>query len=99
MSAHVLYGPHKSGTGICGGIVARGVQGQFPDRFCLKTRCGFASHSSKSYLSKLHWGAFYVKENKSHGYCDLSLSAEAARLAQEGLFMALTNVPGWKAVI
>ena len=26
VSAHVLYGPHKLGTGICGGIVARGAQ-------------------------------------------------------------------------
>jgi len=30
VSAHVLYGPHESGTGICGGIVACGAQ-----RFCL----------------------------------------------------------------
>ena len=33
---HGLYGPHGSGTGICGGIVARRAQGQFLDRFCLK---------------------------------------------------------------
>ena len=99
VSAHVLYGPHEPGTGICGGIVARGAQGQFPDRFCLKTCCGFASHSSKSYLSKLTRGAFYVKENDSHGYCDLSLSAEAASLAPEGLLTGRNNVPGWKAVI
>jgi hypothetical protein len=31
VSAHVLYGPHEPGTGICGGIVARGAQGQFPE--------------------------------------------------------------------
>jgi hypothetical protein len=99
VSAHVLYGPHEPGTGICGGIVARGAQGQFLDRFCLKTRCGFASHSSKSYLSKLKRGAFYVKENDSHGYCDLFLSAEAANLAPEGLLTGRNNVPGWKAVI
>ena len=99
VSAHNLYGPHKPGTGICGGIVARGAQGQFPDRFCLKTRCGFASHSSKSYLSKLTQGAFYVKENDSHGYCGLSLSAEAASLAPDGLLTGLNNVPGWKAVL
>jgi hypothetical protein len=99
VSTHVLYGPHEPGTGICGGIVARGAQGRFPDRFCLKTHCSFASHSSKSYLSKLKRGAFYVKENDSHGYCDLSLSAEAASLAPEGLLTGRNNVPGWKAVI
>jgi hypothetical protein len=37
VQTHGLYGPHGSGTGICGGIVSRGAQGQFPDRFCLKT--------------------------------------------------------------
>jgi len=31
MSAHVLYSPQEPGTGICGGIIARGAQGQFPD--------------------------------------------------------------------
>ena len=40
-----------------------------------------------------------MKENDSHGYCDLSLSAEAARLAPEGLLVGLNNMPGWKAVI
>ena len=99
VSAHGLYGPHESGTGICGGIVARGAQGRFPDRFCLKTRCGFTSHSSKNYLSKLQRGTFYVKENESYGYCNLSLSAEAATLAPEGLLAGLNNVPGWKAII
>ena len=58
-------------------------------------RSGFASHSSKSYLSKLQRGAFYVKESESHGYCDLSLSAEGASLAPEGLLAGLNNVPGW----
>ena len=96
---HGLYGPHGSGTGICGGIVARGLQGQFPDCFCLKTRCGFASDSSKNYLSKLEQGAFYVKENNSHGYCKLFLSSEAAKLAPEGLLESRNNMPGWKAVI
>ena len=56
---HGLYGPHGSRTGICGGILAPGAQGQFPDRFCLKTRCGFASHSSKNYLSKLEQEGFF----------------------------------------
>ncbi len=68
-------------------------------RFCLKTRCGFALHSSKSYLSKLKRGAFYVKENDSHGYCDLFLSAEAANLAFNALLTGRNNVPGCKAVI
>ena len=99
LAAHGLYGPHSQGTGICGGIVARGAQGQFPDRFCLKTRCGFASHSTKSYLSKLEEGVFYAKENDSHGYCKLVLSSEAAKLAPEGLLGGRNNVPGWKAVI
>ena len=99
LSAHGLYGPHEPGTGICGGIVARGAQGPFPDRFCLKTRCGFASHSSKSYLSKLKQGAYYVKANDSHGYSNLYLSGEAARLAPEGLLARRNNLPGWKAVI
>ena len=96
---HGLYGPHGSGTGICGGIVASGAQGQFPDRFCLKTQCGFTSHSSKNYLSKLEQGEFYVKENNSHGYCKLFLSSEAAKLAPEGLLASRNNMPGWKAVI
>jgi predicted nucleic acid-binding Zn-ribbon protein len=40
-----------------------------------------------------------VKENDSHGYSDLYLSGEAARLAPEGLLGRRNNVPGWKAVI
>ena len=40
-----------------------------------------------------------MKENDSHGYCDLSLSAEAANLALEGLLAGRTNVPAWKGVI
>ena len=99
LAPHGLYGPHEPGTGICGGLIARGAQGQFPDRFCLKTCCGFTSHSTKSYLSKLKAGAFYVKENDTHGYCKLSLSAEAAKLAPEGLLEGRNNVPSWKAVI
>jgi hypothetical protein len=96
---HGLNGPHGLGMGICGGIVARGAQGQFPDCFCLKTRCGFVSHSSKNYLSKLEQGGFYVKENDSHGYCKLFLSSEAAKLAPEGLLESHNNMHGWKAII
>jgi len=96
---HGLYGPHGSGTGICGGIVARGAQGQFPDRFCLKTRCRFSSHSSKNYRPKLEQGAYYVKESDSHGYCKLFLSSEAAKLAPEGLLEGHNSVPCWKAII
>ena len=45
-----LYGPHNPGSRICGGVIARGAQGQFPDRFCLKTDCRFTTHTTKSYL-------------------------------------------------
>ena len=99
VSTHGLYGPHVSGMGIYGGIVARGAQGQFPDRFCLKTRCGLASHSSKNNLSKMEQGGFYIKENNSHGYCKLFLSSEAAKLTPEGLLESRNNMPGWKAGI
>ena len=64
----LLYGPHQPRTQICGGIIARGIQGQVHDRFCLKTGCTFASHKSKSYLDNLVKGAYYVLENKSYGY-------------------------------
>ena len=57
----LLYGPHGPGTRICGGVIARGVQGQFPDRFCLKTECTFTSHRTKSYLGNLVKGAYYVR--------------------------------------
>ena len=99
VTTHGLYGPHGLGTGICGGIVARGAQGQFPDQFCLKNRCGFSSHSSKNYQPKLEQGAYYVKESDSHGYCKLFLSSEAAKLAPEGLHKGHNNVPDWKAII
>ena len=94
-----LYGPHGASTGICGGIIARGLQGQFPDRFCLKTRCSFASHSVKSHLGRLEAGAYYVKENESHGYAEVCLPANAAALAPEGLLESTNNVAGWKAII
>ena len=48
-----LYGPHNPGTRMCGGVIARGAQGQFPDRFCLKTECCFTTHATKSYLPKM----------------------------------------------
>ena len=35
-----LYGPHGMGDTICGGTIARGLQGQLPGRFCLKKGCG-----------------------------------------------------------
>ena len=88
--------------GICGGVIARGVQGQFPDRFCLKTRCSFSSHSVKSHLGRLEAGAYYVKENKSHGYTEVCLPANAAALlAPDGLLKSSNNVMvvGWKAII
>ena len=48
-----LYGPHNPGTRICGGVIARGAQGQFPNRFCLKTECHFTMHATKSFLPKM----------------------------------------------
>jgi len=67
LAPHGLYGPHEPGTGICGGLIARGAQGEFPDRFCLKTRCGFTSHSTKSYLSKLKEAAKLAPEGLLEG--------------------------------
>jgi hypothetical protein len=86
-------------TGIFGGIIARGAQGQFPDRFCLKTRCKFASHASRSHLGVLELGAYYVRENDSHGYTEVCLPAEAAALATKELLESSNNVGGWKAII
>ena len=59
-----FYGPHLPGTQICGGVIARGAQGQFPDRFCFKTQCRFLTHATKLNLPKMVKGGFYVKENK-----------------------------------
>jgi len=39
-----------------GGFLAKGPQGQFPDRFCLKRKCQFTSHAAKSSLGHLHPG-------------------------------------------
>jgi hypothetical protein len=79
--------------------MAWGSQGQFPDWFCLKTRCTFSSHATKSHLGKLAVGAYYVKEHDSHGYTEVCLPAEAAALAPEGLLESSNNVGGWKAII
>ena len=69
-----LYDPHNSGTRICGGVIARGAQGQFPDRFCLKTDCRFTTHATKSYLPRMVAGGYYVKQNDTHGYSGLGVS-------------------------
>lgn len=95
----LLYGPHGPGTCICGGVIARGVQGQFPDRFCLKTGCTFTSHRTKSYLGNLVRGAYYVRENESYGYLELCLTPEAALLAPPEVLEGQNNVTGWKAII
>ena len=46
---------------MCGGVIARGTQGQFPDCFCLKIECRFTTHTTKSYLPKMVAGGYYVK--------------------------------------
>ena len=51
--ACALYGPHNPSSGICGGVITRGAQGQFPDRFCLKIGCRFPTHVTKSYLPRM----------------------------------------------
>ncbi len=99
VAVHGLYGPHGLSTGICGGVIARGTQGHFPDHFCLKTPCRFSSHAAKSYLGRLVEGAYYVKENEAHWYAELRLSPEAASLAPGGLLESRNNVGGWKAII
>ncbi len=95
----LLYGAHGPGTRICGGVIARGLQGHFPDRFCLKTGCTFASHRTKSNLAHLVRGAYYVRENESYGYSELCLSPEAAALAPPEVLERPNNVAGWKAII
>jgi hypothetical protein len=94
-----LYGPHNPGSRICGGVIARGAQGQFPDRFCLKTDCRFTTHTTKSYLPKMISGGYYVKQNDTHGFAELCLTPEAAALAPEGLLQDPNTVAGWKAII
>lgn len=98
-SFYTLYGPHGPATGICGGVIARGAQGQFPDRFCVKTRCRFATHVSRSHLGALKTVAYYVRENDSHAYTEVCLPAEAAALATKDLLESSNNVGGWKAII
>ncbi len=94
-----LFGPHNPGSRICGGIIARGAQGQFPDRFCLKTECRFTTHITKPYLPKMIAGGYYVKQNDTHGFAKLCLTPEAAALAPEGLLQAPNTVASWKAII
>ena len=94
-----LYGPHNPGTRICGGVIARGAQGQFSDRFCLKTECRFTTHATKSYLPRMIAGDYYVKQNDTHGYVELCLTPEAAALAPEGLLQAPNTAAAWKAII
>ncbi len=96
---HTLYGPHNPGTQICGGVIARGAQGQFPDRFCLKTQCRFTMHATKSNLPRMVKGGYYVKENNTHGYSELCLSPEATALAPKGLLQTPNSITAWKAII
>ncbi len=96
---HTLYDPHNPGTQICGGVIARGAQGQFPNRFCLKTQCHFTTHATKSNLPRMVKGGYYVKENNAHGYSKLCLLPEAAALVPEGLLQTPNSVTAWKAII
>ena len=63
--------PTIRGPGYVGGVIARGAQGQFPDRFCLKTKCRFTTHATKSYLPRMVTRGYYVKQNDTHGYSEL----------------------------
>ncbi len=87
-----LYGPHASGESICGGTIARGLQGQFPHRFCLKGGCRFTSHAAKSSLGRLQLGAYNVKATDAHAYSELCLSAVAAALAPGELLSSRNNM-------
>jgi hypothetical protein len=91
--------PHGPETRICGGVIARGTQGQFPDCFCLKTRCTFSSHVSKSNLNWLVRGAYYVRENNSYPYLEFFLSPEVATLAPPEVLGGVNKVLCWKAII
>ena len=93
-----LYGPHAIGESICGGTITRGLQGQLPDRFCLKRGCRFTTHAAKSSLGRLQPGAYYVKENDAHAYSELCLTAAAAALSPGGLLSSRNNMSGWKAI-
>ncbi len=81
------------------GVIARGTKGQFPDPFCLKTRCTFSSLVSESNLNRLVRGAYYVRENDSYAYLELFLSPEAATLAPPEVLGGINNVSGLKAII
>jgi hypothetical protein len=95
----LLYGPHGPGTRICGGIIARGLQAQFPDCFCLKTGCRFTTHVYKSNLGRMPPGAYYIRESDAYAYSELRLSPEAAALVPAGLLTSRNNTMGWKAII
>jgi hypothetical protein len=99
LMGQLLYGPHGPDTQICRGIIARGLQGQFPDRFCLKTACRFTTHTSKSNLGQMTPGAYYVRENNAYAYAEICLSPEAAALAPSGLLASHNTTVGWKAII
>jgi hypothetical protein len=96
---HTLYGPHNPGTQICGRVIARGAQGQFPNRFYLKTQCRFTTHATKSNLPRMVKGGYYVKENDTHGYSELCLLPEAAALVPKGLIQTPNSITAWKAII
>ncbi len=99
LMGQLLYGPHGPDTRICGGIIARGLQGQFPDRFCLKTACRFTTHASKSNLGRMTPGAYYVRENNAYAYAEIYLSPKAAALAPSGLLASHNTTVEWKAII
>ena len=96
---HTESGTQFVGVPICGGTIARGFQGQLPDRFCLKKGCRFTTHAAKSSLGRLLPGAYYVKENNAYAPSELCLTAAAAALAPEGLLRSRNNMAGWKTIV
>jgi hypothetical protein len=99
LMGQLLYGPHGQDTRICRGIIARGLQGQFPDCFCLKTACWFKTHASKSNLGRMTPGAYCIRENNAYTYAEICLSPEAVALALSGLLTSHNTTVGWKAII
>ena len=95
----LAWGSTQDWGHLCGGTIARGLQGQFPDRFCLKRGCRFSTHAAKSSLGRLVPGAYYVKENNAYGYSELCLTATGAALAPEGLLASRNTMATWKAII
>jgi hypothetical protein len=75
-------------------IIAWGLQGQFPDRFCLKMVCQFTTHASKFNLGQMTPGAYYVRENDAYAYTEICLSPEAAALAPSGLLASHNTTVG-----